>query len=141
MSASESKGPVPPPDLFTSLRNFWGVIVAILYTRLDLATLELEEEATRAVNLVVVVLSALMAIGMTIFFILFFIVATFWDDHRLLDLGLVSIFCAIGSLILVRAAHQMVLTRPKFLSQTLGELREVVEGLRAKVVKAEEPRP
>lgn len=140
MAAPENTGSGSSPDLFTSLRTFWGVIVAILYTRLDLATLELEEEATRAVHLVVMTMAALMAIVITIFFILFLIVAIFWDNHRLLVLGLVSGFCAIGSAILVGIVKQMIRTRPKFLSQTLNELRKDVENFRPPV-KVEEPKP
>ena len=142
MSAPESTGSGSNPDLFTSLRTFWGVIVAILYTRLDLATLELEEEATRALHLVVMTMAALMAIVITIFFVLFLIVAIFWDNYlyRLWVLGLVSGFCAISSVILVGVVKQMIRTRPKFLSQTIAELRKDAEGLRP-AVKVEEPKP
>jgi len=129
MSAPESTGSGPSPDLFTSLRTFWGVIVAILYTRLDLATLELEEEATRALTLVVMTMAALMAIVITIFFILFSLVAIFWEDREYV-LPAISIFCAISSAILVLVVKHMIKTRPKFLSQTIAELRKDVEGLR-----------
>ena len=138
MSAPESTGSGPSPDLFTSLRSFWGVIVAILYTRLDLATLELEEEATRAVHLVVMILAALMAIVITIFFLLFFLVATFWEE-RVIVLAIISGFCAISSAVLVLVVKQMIKGRPKFLSQTIAELRKDVEGLRP-AVKVEDPK-
>ena len=137
MSAPESVDSSANPSLYSSLRSFWGVIVAILYTRLDLVTLELEEEATRAVQLVAVVLGALLCIGITLFFVMFFLVVTFWEQ-RILVLGLICSVGIIGSVVLVFLARKMILDRPRFLSQTLAELRRDIEGLKP-VNKPESP--
>ena len=136
MSAPESVDSGANPSLFVSLRSFWGVIVAILYTRLDLVTLELEEEATRAVQLVAVIVAALLCLGMTIFFLLCFLVIIS-GSYLPLVLGIITGLCVIGTTVLVIVAKQMIENRPKFLSQTLAELRRDVEGLRP-VTKTEE---
>lgn len=126
-------------SLFSSLRSFWGVLIAILCTRLDLLTVELEEEANRAVQLIVVSLAAFLCIGMTIFFFLFFLIVVFWA-HAAIVLGMVFTVCVLASVILILVARQMILNRPKFLSQTLTELRRDVEGLRPEVKTAESPK-
>ena len=136
MAAPESVDPGASPSLFASLRSFWGVIVAILYTRLDLVTLELEEEATRAAQLLAIMLAALLCIGITLFFVMFFLVVTFWED-RVLVLAIICSLGVIASATLVIIAKKMIKDRPKFLSQTLAELRRDVEGLRP-VTKPEE---
>jgi len=136
MSAPEHVDSSANPSLYSSLRSFWGVVVAILYTRLDLATLELEEEATRAVQLVAVIMGALLCIGITLFFIMFFLVVTFWD-HRVLVLGIICAVGVVGSAVLVFVAKKMITERPKFLSQTLAELRRDIEGLRPVAKKDE----
>jgi uncharacterized membrane protein YqjE len=139
MAEPESVDPGVSPSLFVSLRSFWGVIVAILYTRLDLATLELEEEATRAVQLVAVIIGALLCLGMTLFFIMFFLVVTFWEE-RVLVLGIVCGFGIVATTLLAFVAKNMIQDRPKFLSQTLAELRRDVESLRP-ITKPEETKP
>ena len=136
MSAPESVDSGASPSLFVSLRSFWGVIVAILYTRLDLVTLELEEEATRAVQLIAVIVAALLCLGMTLFFIMFFLVVTFWEE-RVLVLAIVCSIGIISTAVLGFFARKMILNRPKFLSQTLAELRRDVAALRP-VEKTEE---
>lgn len=120
------------PTLFSSLRSFWSVLISIVYTRLDLLTVELEEEAKRAVQLLVVSAAAVLCASMAVFFLMFFLIALFWE-HRLIVLGIVFGFYVIASLGLFLAARIMIRKRPKFLSQTLAELRLDVEGLRPTV--------
>jgi uncharacterized membrane protein YqjE len=129
MSVPENTGSDTNPSLFASLRSFWSVLLAVLYTRLDLATVELEDEAVRAIKLLVAGLVSILALAGAVFFGMFFILALFWDN-RLIVLAIIFGFYLIVGLILFFVARNMVLTRPKFLSQTLTELRRDVEGLR-----------
>jgi len=140
MSAPESVGSDAPSGLFASLRSFWGVLLAVLYTRLDLAAVELEEEATRAIQLVMVTLAGVLCLSMAVFFLSLFIIAYFWYTHRLLVLGVVFGVYLLGSVVLLLIARYMLRNRPKFLSQTLTELRRDVEGLRT-AVKTGETKP
>jgi len=138
MSVPESVESGGNPTLFSSLRSFWSVLVAILCTRLNLLTVELEEEAKRAVQLVVVGLAALLCGSMAVFFLMFLLIASFWNTpYRLLILGIIFGFHVLATIVLSLIARRMILNRPKFLSQTLTELHRDVESLRP-VVKAEE---
>lgn len=139
MSVPESVESGGSPSLFLSLRSFWSVLIAIIYTRLDLLTIELEEEAKRAVQLVMVSLAALLCASMGMFFLMFLLIASFWNTpYRLLILGIIVGLYALASIVLFFVARSMLLSRPKFLSQTLAELRLDVEGLRP-TVKPEKP--
>jgi uncharacterized membrane protein YqjE len=129
MSVPESAGSGTSPGLFTSLRSFWAVLVAILYTRLDLLTVELEEEANRAFQLLVVCAAGLFCLGMAIFFLMFFLIVVFWDE-RVLVIGLITSVSIVGSVTFLLIARHLFLTRPAFLSQTLAELRRDAESLR-----------
>ena len=138
MSVPEGIGSGENPGLFASLRSFWSVLLAILYTRLDLATAELEETGKHILRLVVISLAALLSVSMTIFFLLFFLVVTFWAD-RVLLLGIISTVSIIASVVLILVTRHLVLTWPKILSQTIAELRRDVEELRrAAVTKKDE---
>jgi uncharacterized membrane protein YqjE len=133
----------PPPGLFTSVRSFWSVLVAILYTRLDLVTAELEDLAARVAKLAVAGIVCLHCLFMAYFFAMFFILALFWDtQYRLWIIGgIFAVYCGVGVGVLL-LARQMIVDRPAFLSQTLSELRRDLEGLRQAVVaKKDEVKP
>jgi len=147
MSVPEGTGadrnPTASPSLFASLRSFWSVLLAILYTRLDLVTAELEDEGIRALKLIVAGLISLLSMFMAFFFALFFILALFWDtEYRLLVIGIIFAIYFIAGVILLLVARSILKNRPKFLSQTIAELRSDVEGLnRAIAAKKDEPEP
>jgi uncharacterized membrane protein YqjE len=131
MAVPESHGSGESPNLFASLRSFWGVLLAILYTRFDLFRAELEDEAARTVRLIIVSLAAMAAICSTFFFLMFLLIASFWDTpYRSLIMGVVVAICGLLSVIFMVIARNLVLERPRFLAQTLAELRHDVEGLR-----------
>jgi uncharacterized membrane protein YqjE len=129
MSVPENQDPGASPGLFANLRAFWGVLVAILYTRLDLASAELEESGTYVFRLLLICIAALLAGMVTFFFLLFFLVVVFWEQREMV-LGIVLAFCAVATAVLILVVRRMVVERPKFFEQTLIELRRDVEGLR-----------
>jgi uncharacterized membrane protein YqjE len=143
MSVPEGIGPGAGPGLFASLRSFWSVLLAILYTRLDLFTAELEDEAVRAVKLVIAGLVSVACLFTALFWAMFLLLALFWDTaYRLWVLGGIFGIYLIAGIVLLLIARNMISTRPKFLSQTILELRRDVEGLnRAMAAKKEEAKP
>jgi len=143
MPVPEDTGSGASPGLFAALRSFWSVLLAILYTRLDLVTAELEDEAIRALKLIATGLVSLLCLLTAFFWANFFVLALFWDtEYRLLVLGLIfGVYFIIGVVLLI-VARNMVLSRPRFLSQTIAELRRDVEGLnRAIAAKKDEANP
>ncbi len=130
MSVPEGIGSGASPSLFASLRSFWSVLVAILYTRLDLATAELEDQGIRLLKLIAAGLVSLLSLFSAFFWATFLVLAFFWDTHRLRALGVIFLVYFILGVVLLIVARNMILSRPKFLSQTLAELRRDVEGLR-----------
>ena len=124
MAVRESAGSGLHPSLYSSLRSLWGVALAIVYTRLDLLTAELEDEATRAVRLIVVSLASLLCVGMALFFLMFFLVAAFWETaYRLPILGGVFLVYALASVVLLLIARNMVLRRPERLQSKKAHFR------------------
>jgi len=140
MPVPEDTGPGAGPGLFASLRSFWSVLLAILYTRLDLVTAELEDEAVRGLKLIAAGLIGLLSLFAAFFWAMFFLLALFWDtQYRLWVLGGIFGIYLIGGISFLLVARNMVLGRPRFLSQTITELRRDVEGLsRAIATKKDE---
>jgi len=144
MSVPEGTGSGASPSLFASLRSFWSVLVAILYTRLDLVTAELEDAATHGLKLILTGLLCALSLFGAFFFAMYFIIAVFWDDyaHRLIAIGTVFGVYFVAGAILFAIARNMILSRPRFLAQTLAELRRDVAGLsKSMAPKTEEPKP
>jgi uncharacterized membrane protein YqjE len=142
MADPEGIGPGASPGLFASVRSFWSVLLAILYTRLDLVSAELEDEAVRALKLIAAGLISLLALFAAFFWATFFVLALFWDTtYRLWLLGGIFAVYFLISVVLFVIARNMITTRPRFLSQTIAELRRDVEGLSKAVVKKEEAKP
>ena len=143
MSVPEGTGPAVNPGLFVSLRSFWAVLVAILYTRLDLVTTELEDEATRAVKLVVAGLVSVLSLFMAFFWATFFVLAFAWDTaYRFWVIGSIFAIYFVAGLALFAIARSMIFNRPRFLSQTIAELKRDAEGLsKAMAPKKDEAQP
>lgn len=141
MPASEGTGLGASPGLFESLRSFWSVLLAILYTRLDLATMELEEQVHLVARVLVAAIIAMIAFFFAFIIANVFIIALFWDGpYRLLAIGLVFGFYFVVGAIGALAARNFIATRPKLFGQTIAELRRDVEGLsRAVAAKKEMP--
>lgn len=84
-----------------SLKRLAGTLLAILQTRLDLLSNEMEEERLRIGQMLLCGSIALFFFGLAIMLLTVFIVVVFWDSYRLLVLaGLATIFFGIGLLVL-----------------------------------------
>jgi uncharacterized membrane protein YqjE len=129
------------PSLSQSIRTFWRVAVAILYTRLDLVTTELGEEAYRILYLVIAGIVGLACLHCAFFFFLLWILAAFWDtQYRLFVIGGIFLIYAIIALACLLYVRNVLHNRPRFLGQTLTELKRDAEGLQG-AMKSKGPRP
>jgi uncharacterized membrane protein YqjE len=133
MAATPPVERVPSPSLFNSFRSFWAAILATLCTRFDLATVELEEQAIFAAQLVVAGLVCLLCLATAFLFLMVLIVVIFWAEN-ILVLSLILGVYLLGALISGGMAYSMAMHRPKLLEQTLIELRKDAEGLRKPIL-------
>jgi uncharacterized membrane protein YqjE len=134
--------PTPAPSLFASLRTFWRTVLATLQTRLDLLTTELGEEAFRLLYLVIAIAVAILFLHTAFFFFMLWILALVWDTHYRLWVigGITGLYLLVG-LIALAMARNMIFSRPRFLGQTLDELKRDVEGLHTVLKPRGEEKP
>lgn len=110
--------------LFESLKALTGTFIAIVYTRLELFSTELEEERERLAILLTLMLVALFCIGVGVVLAVLLLVVAFWDTHRLLVLaGLTGVFL-IGGLSASWLVLHKLRTKPRLFAATLAELRQ-----------------
>jgi uncharacterized membrane protein YqjE len=132
-------GAASGPSLFASLRSFWSVLLAILYTRLDLATAELQDQGIRVVKLLLCGFVAVILLITAFFFFNFWIIAAFWSTpYRLEAIGVIFAVYFFGAVIFAAIAKNLAVNWPGFLAQTIKELRRDVEGLQVLIAKDKE---
>lgn len=116
--------------LFAALSRLLTTFVAIVQTRVQLLSTEIQEEVHRAAAMALWALLALFTALIGLMFGGLTIVFAFWDTHRVLAALLVTggflVFAGIAVMILLlkAQAHQ------RFLDATLTELARDAEALR-----------
>jgi uncharacterized membrane protein YqjE len=115
--------------LFDSLRAMLATLVTLTHTRLELLTVELEQEVERVVSTLLWAILGIFCGGLAVLMIALTIVIAFWDGHRLLAAGLVSLFFAGLAVAASLVVRHRLRTRPRFLSATIGELARDARAL------------
>ncbi|MBL8512260.1 MAG: phage holin family protein [Betaproteobacteria bacterium] len=127
MSADE-----PRRSLGDTLRQFGATLLALVHTRAELAVLELQEEAQRRKQLVILGAIAAVFFALGLLLLAVFIIVLFWDSHRLLAcLGVTLVYLGIGAGALWRMIDQARRSPPPF-AATLKELNEDLNALRGR---------
>lgn len=105
--------------------------LAILKTRAELLSLELEEEAIRFISYLVFALIALVCLSIALLLMVFFVVVLFWDTHRLAAISSLFVFFALAAAIIGLWIRNAIRQRGGFLSGTINELSKDVAALKA----------
>ncbi|MGZ8262288.1 MAG: phage holin family protein [Methylotenera sp.] len=108
--------------LFASLKNLATTLVAIVHTRLDLLSTDLEEGRQRLVSLMVLTFVSLFCIFIGVVLLAILIAVVFWDSHRLLALSALSGTFLIAGAILGGLAIRTLKTMPRMFEASLAEL-------------------
>lgn len=120
-----------PAGLFHSLNSLAATLVAILQTRADLISTEIEEERERLKEMILLTVVALFCVSLGVLLFTLLVVVVFWDTHRLYVLGGFSIFYLALGLSVGWIARKKGLDKPQFLSATLSELAKDREHLKS----------
>ncbi|MGC2164382.1 MAG: phage holin family protein [Gallionella sp.] len=121
-----------PTGLLASLKRLTGTILVIIQTRLDLLSIELEEERLRVKQMLLYGSLALFFFGLAILLLTVFVVALFWDTYRLQVLGGLTVLFFVAGLLLWNALRRLARERPKLFSSSLAELADDIDRLTPK---------
>jgi uncharacterized membrane protein YqjE len=113
-----------------TLRALGANLLELLRTRLELASIELQEGTQRlfgylALAAVAAVLG-LFALALAVLFVLLL----FWDEHRLLAVGGMTVLFALGCALAVGRLRSALAARAPLLGATLAELRKDAASLK-----------
>lgn len=108
-----------------------ATLLAMVHTRLELASVELEEQSQRYLGYLLMSLLALFLFGIAIVMVALFVVILFWDTHRIAAvLGVAAVFAGAAAVIGLKVKSGFA-SEPALLSATLGELRKDAEFLQS----------
>lgn len=108
--------------LLSSLKNLAITLVAIVHTRLELLSTDLEEGRERLISLLVMTFIALFCLCFGVVLLAILIVVAFWDTHRLLVLcTMTGLFLGAGGLLSFLALRALK-AMPRMFEASLGEL-------------------
>lgn len=108
--------------LFESIKALTSTLVAIVHTRLELLSTDLEEDRERLMSLVILSLIALFSLVIAVVLVTITIVIAFWDSYRVLALASISgVFIIVGIATWLAAVRQAK-KKPKIFVASLLEL-------------------
>jgi len=126
-------GPRPVHGLFQSVNNFLATFVAIVHTRLELLTTELQEEVRQVGGILLWAFIAAFASMMGLFLVALTVIFVFWDTYRLAaSLAMVGLFVAVAVISGLILRHKLS-TKPPLLDDTLAELAKDRDQLKARL--------
>lgn len=112
----------PSEGLLQSLKNLAISLIAIVHTRLELLSTDLEEGRERFISLLAMAFISLFSLCFGAVLLTILIVVVFWDTHRLLVLGsLTGMFIVVGMLVGAVVVRRLK-TMPRMFEASLAEL-------------------
>jgi uncharacterized membrane protein YqjE len=112
-----------------SLSRLAGSCITILRTRLELISVEVEEEALRFISSVIFVLAAMFCTGMAVLLGVVLILVIYWDTARLPVLIALMAFFALSGAAIAMGMRRHYRMKPRMLAHTLSELSRDIEQL------------
>jgi uncharacterized membrane protein YqjE len=119
----------PGLGLFDSAKSLLATLIAIVHTRLELLSTELQEEVGRVALMLLWGAVALFFVFLAIAFLALLILIAFWDDHRLLVAALLAGLFLVLAVVAGFAAQKQIAAKPRAFDASLNELAKDREEL------------
>ncbi|WP_354682201.1 phage holin family protein [Cupriavidus necator] len=120
----------PSPKFLESVRNLLNSVVAMVQTRLELASVEFAEERSRLMKIALMALVGLAFFGLGLITLTALIAILFWDTYRWQALGTLTVLYLLLSTGCLLYARNLVRNAPPMFEATLAEIDKDREILR-----------
>jgi len=115
--------------LLSSVKGLAATLIAAANARLQLFSNDLAAEGLRLRQIALLLAFAVFFCALSVLLITLLVVAAFWDDHRLLAIGVLAAGYLAAGVLLFLAANRCVKSHPRPFAATLGELSKDHERL------------
>lgn len=113
-----------PPSFLDSLRALGDGLLASVHDRVELVSLELQEEKFRLVQTIIWISAAMFAGVMALTFASLLLVFLFWESARLAVLGGFALLYGGAAVAIVVGFRRFLARQPRPFAATLDELKE-----------------
>lgn len=117
------------PGILDTAKRMLATIIALVHTRLELFTTEIEEEIQRAASILLWGLVALFFGSLTVLMVAVTVLVIFWEDNRILAASLITATFLLLTLIFGLLARARLRGKPRFMSNSIQELKRDRESL------------
>jgi uncharacterized membrane protein YqjE len=107
-----------------TLGRIGATLIAMVRTRLELAAVEVQEEARRLLGYMAWTLLATFLATAAFMLAALFVILLFWDSYRLQAVAGMAILFALTAALIVMKVRASFDVKPPMLSATLAELRK-----------------
>jgi uncharacterized membrane protein YqjE len=111
------------PGFLSSVRTLADNLLASVHDRLELVTLELQEEKHRLIQIFIWISAAVFTGMMAVTFASIMIVYLFWESARVAALGGLALFYTVALVVLIAAFRRYIKRQPQPFAATLQELK------------------
>ena len=112
------------PGLLNSLRRFGGGLLATVQDRVELVSLELQEEKLRLIQTFIWISAAIFASAMALTFASLTLVYLFWESARLAVLGGLTVLYAGAAVAIIITLRRFLARQPRPCAATIEELKQ-----------------
>jgi uncharacterized membrane protein YqjE len=117
-----SDSPSSLPGILTSLRQFADGLLGSAKDRLELFSVELQEEKLRVFRILILINAAIFSAFLALTFLSILVIYLFWDSARVYVLGGFTLVYFLAFFFLVRAVKKFVSKQPVPFEATRSEL-------------------
>ena len=108
--------------ILDSIRSFLASWVAVIKTRVEIISVEIEEQREWMEQLLLLAVAAAFCLSMGLILLTLFVVVLFWESHPLVVLGAFTIVYLGGGIALWLTLRQKIRSKPRIFSTTSAEL-------------------
>ena len=124
--------PASRAGLFESLRQLLHTALELAQVRLELLVADLQLEKLRLVEVALRALLGLLLLGLGLLLLIGFLLMLLWDGYRLPALGVLTLLCVGGGLLLLNAAKRRLREGDELFAATRAEFERDRAALRAR---------
>ena len=117
------------PGVLEAAKRMLATFIALVHTRLELFTTEIEEEIQRAASILLWGLVALFFGSLTVLMIAVTILIVFWDSNRVLAACLITGTFLVLTGLFALLARARLRAKPRFMAASIDELKRDREAL------------
>jgi uncharacterized membrane protein YqjE len=121
-SSSQGSGSSHPGGLFDSVKALAATLLAVAHTRLELFSVDLEEEWVHVSSILTWSLAAMFCAGIGVVLATLFLVFALWETHPLLALGIPAALFLLVAALAWRVVAAKVWAKPRPFAASLSEL-------------------